>query len=711
MQERLFTTDQVADLLGTTIREVRQWIDKGWLTRQSGPDGVDRVSERGLIQFLKGRGIDIMQLMVSTAVDNGFRTDPPRTPTETEPDAPDAELLGEQSSDAPRPEVLSADDGQAGPSLDDDVAEALAERQMLTGESAPQTTKQPAPIPAIDLPQPQADRPDEPTFEACYEAQSPEPAAPAEQGEPDLAQAAMDQTPPTQPAAMHEEAIEGPAATEPDDTRANPSEILDPEEMTALLGPPSDGEQYTPAAEPIEDRAEADAEDAGPFVTGAYDIEPPVEQPPVDEMAGEDAESAEPTKTEESPDDLQPPHRPNEEPAIAVELPSEAHAAAVAAQVISAVLDDAVKRGASHVHLHSAPSGPALKLRIDGRLRNKPNFRRLPDRAESHLIARLLELADLTDANPTRPQSGRFTHEVDGVAVAMKLSSFPTTDGPRLTVALAIPSRATADLIELGTLPADVEHIRRLLTSRRGGLLLVCGPTSGDRGEVLRALGEQLTNMGRDVLAVGKDADTPDACNSPLDPVAGYSFRDAARHLAGQDADAIVLAELRDPATVAAAIEAAIDGSMVVAGIAADTAADALGELAEMNIESWPLSRLLGGVITCRKLPRLCEACKRPVRMPRQMPAGLRVPQAELGRFSHASAGCPKCGQTGCDGTVRLVSLLRPDQRMIHLVRAGAGADTIAESIPQAGPSALVERAVRYVRDGDISLDELANLA
>ena len=116
MQERLFTTGQVADLLGATSREVRQWIDKGWLPRHSGPDGVDRVSETGLIKFLKGRGIDIMQLMVSTAVDQGYRPDVgegKKSPAEAAPPAPQAELLGEGPSAGPKPEVISASDGPA----------------------------------------------------------------------------------------------------------------------------------------------------------------------------------------------------------------------------------------------------------------------------------------------------------------------------------------------------------------------------------------------------------------------------------------------------------------------------------------------------------------------------------------------------------------------------------------------------------------------
>ena len=389
----------------------------------------------------------------------------------------------------------------------------------------------------------------------------------------------------------------------------------------------------------------------------------------------------------------------------------EAHATAVAAQVVSAVLDAAVKRGATHVHLHSTPSGPMLRLRIDGRLRDKPNFRRLPDRVESLLAGRLLDLAGLAGADLGRPQSGQFTHDVDGAPVRMKLSSFPTTHGPRLAIALPVPVQTPSSLTQLGARPADSEHIQRLLTSRRGGLLLVCGPTDDDRAGALRALAGQLTNMGRDVLVIDAGgADVPDASNSRLDPVAGYRFRDAARHLTEQDADAIVLAQLRDSTTANAAIEAALAGTMVIAGIQAGTAAEALGTLSEMDVESWSLATMLRGMIVCRTLRRLCEACRRPVRLPRRLPTGVQSPRDVLGNHTCAPVGCPQCARSGYEGKVRLLSLLRPDRQIVRLVRVAAAADTIAGTVRDAGAGALMDRATEFIRAGDVSLDELVRL-
>jgi len=702
MQERLFTTDQVADLLGTTSREVRQWIAKGWLASHTGPDGVDRVSEKGLIKFLKGRGIDIMQLMVSTAVRHGSRAastggkdKPPAS--NGAPATQGAELLGEASAGLPGPEVLSASDGPAGPSIDEDVASALAAREMLTGQDPGKDAHEPAPVPSLDLPNPRG----------------PRPAGPASQN-----------------------------------GAGRPGEILDQEELAALLGSPPDSAESGTVADPERSRRaetpegarEADSQqgiagDDGPFLAGVDEVELPIEEQE-EQLAGVDeVELPIEEQEEQLPAEARAPGEPDfdeqddeeldaskqaleerdadEEPAD--EPSGEAHAAAVAAQVASAVLDDAVRRDATHIHLHSDPSGMVLRLRIDGRLRAKPNFHRLPGRVESALVGRLLDLAGLGGADPARPQSGRFTHEVDGRAVRMTLSSFPTTHGARLAIALPPRRQTSTDLAELGATPADAEHIRRLLTTRRGGLLLVCGPSGDGRGDVLRALGGQLAGMGRDVLVINADrtegAEVPDASNSNVDPVAGYRFSDAARHLAEQDADAIVLAELRGPATAAAALEAAISGVMVVAGIRAATAAEALGTLAEMEVESWPLAAMLRGVIVCRTLRRLCRACRKPVPVPRRLPNGVRIPRGALGDRTFEPVGCPRCSKSGYDGRVRLLSLLRPDRQIVRLVRIGAASDTVAATVRGASAGALMELAAEHIRAGDASLDELAGLA
>jgi hypothetical protein len=259
MQDRLFTIHQVADLLATTHREVLHWIAKGWLASKPGLDGADRVSEKGLIHFLKGRGIDIMQLMDSTAVPYAGRpegagsgpqvpaaaaaaandrpadhgTDLSRPPAQKAnpmaTSADDAELLDldEETARGPRPRVLSACDGPAGPSLDEEVANALAAREMLTGKHVPAESNEPAPLPSLDLAPPRQPRPAAPT--SAPAAPTSAPAAP---------EAPATTPSPATPAASARAALPAPAPT------------ADAKEPAAAMpaAPPTSPSPATPAA-------------------------------------------------------------------------------------------------------------------------------------------------------------------------------------------------------------------------------------------------------------------------------------------------------------------------------------------------------------------------------------------------------------------------------------------------------------------------------
>ena len=705
MQERLFTIHQVADLLATTAREVQHWIAKGWLASKPGPDGIDRVGEKALIHFLKGRGIDMMQLMVSTAARHDARHDGAR---------------GE------RPRVLSAFDGPAGPSLDEEVANALAAREMLTGKpasAAPASQAMVTPAASAKAAFPASAASAKAAFSAppaTTDARQPPGARQASPSSPVQAQPAGHGEKPASLSAGN--VLGAPSRGSWPAGAARPSYILNEDEVAALLGAPLDEPARNPEhPAPLSANAPSDApaagareslavpalsaeEHDGPFVGGVDEIEP-------DDEGGLQGRRHEEPATADTPHNTAA-HRPADEthgqvpgtpdgdarathpPAADATLPPpDEQSSARVAQVLSAVLDDAVRRGATHVHLQFRQAGLTLRMRLAGRLREKPNFRRIAASPGKALADRLLGLAGLGGADLASPRRGEFTHRVDGRTVRMTLSSFPTTDGPRLVISLPGRPRDQLDLAALGARPQEAERIRSLLAGRPGGLLLVCGPTRSDRDDVLAALAGQLAGMGRDVLAIvpaawgacqdfaipgiaAGDDSLPGASNSRVDPVAGYRFRDAAGHLAGQDADAIVLAELPDPLTAAAALEAAQAETMVVAGVAAATAAEALGTLAEMNVESWPLAAMLRGAIVCRTLPRLA-------------PAG---------------------GTSGRDGAIRLISLLEPSRELVRLVRAAASAEAIAAAVPDAGMAALLDLAAGAVRDGILSADDVPRL-
>jgi len=568
MQERLFTIHQVGDLLGASPREVWEWIRRGWLNSQQLPDGPIRISERALVGFLKDRGIDLGQLMVSTAASGEQAADASEAPRE----AP------------PRPETPDLPPAAAAQQRAD---EDLTVREMLTGDRAL-------------------------------------PAAP-----PDGDEAPAD---------------EAPAET--------PAQEADETEGTEL-------------AQEVDTAQDAEiTQEAAPA--------------PAAEAAGEDVSAMD-----------------------------------GASQVAGAILADAVAHGASHIHLESRAEGLALRLRVDGLLREKPNFpRRLPEGLAGGLVERLLQWAGVSEAPTARARCGSFTRAIDGRRVTFALSAVPAAAGPRLVLAVHDREVPPAGLLQLPLAEGTRRRLEEVLSATDGGLILVAAPGLAAARPVLRALAAALRAPQRCVLTIeaAGDAEIDAACRLRTDPPAGWSFPAAARSLAGQDADAVVIEQLRDPVTATAALEAALAGGTVLGGLRAATASAALALLAEMELEPWPLASAVKAVLSARSVRRLCPRCRKAVETPEELPAEIGIAREQLGGELHEPVGCERCGNTGYAGTIPLTSVLIPGPALVRLIRSRSPAEELDAACRRAQSDGLVQLAAQQLREGATSLEEIARI-
>jgi len=694
MQERLFTTRQVADLLGVTPREVDQWLRRGWLTHSSLPDGSERISEQGLVQFLKDRGIDIGELMAAAAGQDGSGGEVASgaaAPAPSDGPGPVVEVSMPAAAPAPPRPTAPRED-----------ATGLGERSVLLGAGGAEPVD-PQPMPAVALPVPPlrigegSGRPSE--AEASDVA----------------AEAAMPREDQTGLAPTDDSAL--PRAG---DGGGEPASAVTPAEPAPAepSAPPAPGEHETtePPAEPVSVEA---AVESPPPARDAED--PPAEVPAEDEAQVEAADPApEEPAADPAPVDA-PPASVDVEPApaeVAVEAvavgvaPEADHIPADAAsQVAEAILADAVALGATHIHLEPHAEGLVLRLRVDASLSEKPNFRRrLPPPVADELVGRLLETAGIETRQIARPASGSFGRTIDGRAVTFRLSAMPTTRGRRLVLAVRDAEVPPPSLSQIALSGKQQQLLEQVLTSAGGGLVLSVGLPGGGIDEVLRALAVCLCQAGRDVLTVEADAETaiPGACQAVVDPLAGYTFAEAARHLAGQDADAVLIGRLRDPVTAAAALEAALAGTTVLAGLVASTGPRALTLLGRMGLEPWPLTSALKAVVATRRLRKLCGQCKQRSELSAEAAAGADT--AAEGSAIYWPAGCDRCARTGYAGTIRLHSLLLPDDEIAGLIRGGASAEDIEAAVRAAGVQTLRQLALEALRSGETSLEEISSV-
>lgn len=380
-----------------------------------------------------------------------------------------------------------------------------------------------------------------------------------------------------------------------------------------------------------------------------------------------------------------------------------------AVQVADALLEDAAARRVSHIHLDSVPDGLSLRVRIDGVLYERANFKsRLPKELAPRLIAHFKGLAGLEAAETDRPQEGRFGFTVDGREMDLRLTTCPTVYGQRLVIHLLERDEGISALPQLGFAKEDLSRLEVMLDGRCG-LILVTGLPGSGRATTLRAMLAGIDAAGRSLIAVESSGETRIEGVSRISVDDGFTSAEALGGLGGQDADVIMVDDITDGSAMSAAVAAALAGRLVLAGLFARSTAVVL----EMMLESakrWPLASALLGVISQRTVRRICPECRREVTPTADLLDRLNIRADDVNFPICRGDGCDACSRTGYSGRTGLFSLLPADGAVAAAMRSGAGADEIEIAAERAGMKSLRRAGLDKVRAGITSLEEIARV-
>jgi type II secretory ATPase GspE/PulE/Tfp pilus assembly ATPase PilB-like protein len=382
-----------------------------------------------------------------------------------------------------------------------------------------------------------------------------------------------------------------------------------------------------------------------------------------------------------------------------------------AACIVDAILADAVKRRATAIHLESQSDGLALRLRIGGRLYEKPNFRqRLPQGMAASLLAAFEQRAGLGAGASGEPREGAFSACLAGRNIELGLSTCPTVHGKSLVVRIP-PAAEAARIEDLGLAPDDLAALRHVL-AEPGGLVLVTAPPRTAVARTLLALAAAVAAPERSTALVGDalDGRLPGAIHVRRPAGVGPSVAALVRGLRGQDADVIVIDAILDRATAAAAVEAGAAGHLVLAAMPGRAPAPDPTILTATGVDPLAVSQTLLAVIVQRTLRRICGHCK--------SPAPIDPDLLTRGNFDPLSAspttwigrGCAHCRRTGHAGEVDAFAVLTVDPELARRISAGADGRSINEAARRAGARTLAEAIMQRVREGATSLEEAARV-
>jgi general secretion pathway protein E len=379
-------------------------------------------------------------------------------------------------------------------------------------------------------------------------------------------------------------------------------------------------------------------------------------------------------------------------------------------KLVNSTLYDALKQGASDIHLESVPGGLMIKYRIDGVL-SRVGGATGTELAEQ-AISRLKVMAELDIAERRVPQDGRFKAQTGGRDIDFRVSIMPSIHGEDAVLRVLDKEHlnremAALTLASLGFDAGTRAELRRL-ASEPYGMLLVTGPTGSGKTTTLYAvLGE--TNSGLDKIVTIEDPveyQLAGVLQIPVNEKKGLTFARGLRSILRHDPDTIMVGEIRDGETAEIAVQAALTGHLVFTTVHANNVFDVIGRFMHMGIDPHNLVAALNGVVAQRLVRLNCPQCSAPV-----TPDPALVAAADLGDSSGfgfcAGRGCTHCRGTGYRGRRAVAEVLRLDDELRELILARAPLRSVREAARRRGFRALREALIEHVAAGETTLEEL----
>jgi general secretion pathway protein E len=384
----------------------------------------------------------------------------------------------------------------------------------------------------------------------------------------------------------------------------------------------------------------------------------------------------------------------------------------VVVRLVQSTLYDALKSGASDIHLESHLGGLVIKYRLDGMLIQvgAPEGRELAEQ----VLSRLKVMAELDIAERRIPQDGRFRLRALGREIDFRVSIMPSIHGEDAVVRVLdkqamIDQAAGLRLDILGFDEATLAAFRRLSRDPYG-LLLVTGPTGSGKTTTLYAALSEI-NHGNDKIITIEDPveyQLPGILQIPVNERKGLTFSRGLRSILRHDPDRIMVGEIRDPDTAQIAIQAALTGHLVLSTVHANNAFDVIGRFTHMDVDPYSFVSALSGVLAQRLLRLNCTHCAVPVSLsPRELEDSLIDPARARGRALRAGEGCGKCRGTGYKGRKAVGELLVLDDELREMVVARAPVRQIKEAALRKGTRFLRDAAVELFLEGHTSLAEV----
>ncbi len=381
-------------------------------------------------------------------------------------------------------------------------------------------------------------------------------------------------------------------------------------------------------------------------------------------------------------------------------------------KLVHSTLYDALRAGASDIHMESGNGALEIRYRIDGVLAHVANASGT-DIAEQ-VISRIKVMSELDIAERRIPQDGRFKSAYEGRAIDFRVSIMPSSYGEDAVLRVLDKQAVTDQMTELsldslGFASCTVESLRKL-SDRPYGMLLVTGPTgSGKTTTLYGAISETNSGLGKIVTIEDPvEYQLPGVLQIPVNEKKGLTFARGLRSILRHDPDKIMVGEIRDPETAQIAIQSALTGHLVFTTVHANNVFDVLSRFLHMGVDAYSFVSALNGILAQRLLRIVCQNCGEKIEPTREMLEATGEP-LELARSFNwrAGEGCGECRGTGYRGRKAVGELLVLDDELREAIIGRAPVRKLKELAQAGGVQFIRTAALNLVRDGLTTMEEV----
>ncbi len=370
-------------------------------------------------------------------------------------------------------------------------------------------------------------------------------------------------------------------------------------------------------------------------------------------------------------------------------------------KLVNSLFFQAIKKGASDIHIEIHERRGEVRFRVDGALKKHLDL----DKSVVNLVINRIKVISNLDISEKRiPQDGRTQVSISGKTLDVRVSVLPTYYGERVVMRILMQSESIPTLEELGFAEDTTKAFYKLLNHSHG-MILVTGPTGSGKSTTLHSFLQHIASPDKNIITVEDPVEyNADHVNQiQVNEKVGLTFAAGLRSILRQDPDVVMVGEIRDQETAQIAIQAALTGHLLLSTLHTNDATSSLTRLMDMGIEDYLLSSTLIGVLAQRLVRKLCEHCKVPTMLPDSVMEELKLNKNAI---YYKATGCRKCDFRGYSGRQAVGELFIMSDEVKEMIKRGLNDHEIREVMKKQGMKTISDKLKDMMERGLTSYEE-----